>query len=62
MIQNISLTGFDYIVPLTAATNFGMAGATLLYYIIGLAICFFVATAVVLVLGVNGKNNRKNRY
>ena len=28
MIQNLSLAGFDYIVPLTAATNFGMAGAT----------------------------------
>ncbi|MDM7532952.1 beta-glucoside-specific PTS transporter subunit IIABC [Lacticaseibacillus paracasei] len=29
MIQNISRSGFDYIVPLTAAANFGMAGATL---------------------------------
>lgn len=28
MIQNISVYGFDYIVPFTAATNFGMAGAT----------------------------------
>lgn len=28
MIQNIALQGFDYIVPFTAATNFGMAGAT----------------------------------
>lgn len=29
MIQNISRLGYDYIVPLTAAANFGMAGATL---------------------------------
>ena len=29
MIQNISRFGFDQIVPLTAAANFGMAGATL---------------------------------
>lgn len=29
MINNISRLGFDYIVPLTAAANFGMAGATL---------------------------------
>lgn len=29
MIQNISRLGFDQIVPLTAAANFGMAGATL---------------------------------
>lgn len=28
MIQNISVMGFDYIVPFTCATNFGMAGAT----------------------------------
>lgn len=28
MIQNISTIGYDYIVPFTAATNFGMAGAT----------------------------------
>ena len=28
MIQNVSVNGFDYIVPFTAATNFGMAGAT----------------------------------
>ena len=28
MIQNIGVMGYDYIVPLTAATNFGMAGAT----------------------------------
>lgn len=28
MIQNVSTLGFDYIVPFTAATNFGMAGAT----------------------------------
>lgn len=28
MIQNISVIGFDYIVPFTCATNFGMAGAT----------------------------------
>ena len=28
MIQNISTMGYDYIVPFTAATNFGMAGAT----------------------------------
>lgn len=28
MIQNISVLGFDYIVPFTCATNFGMAGAT----------------------------------
>jgi PTS system beta-glucosides-specific IIC component len=28
MIQNIGLLGYDYIVPFTAATNFGMAGAT----------------------------------
>ncbi|MFT8838131.1 beta-glucoside-specific PTS transporter subunit IIABC [Liquorilactobacillus satsumensis] len=29
MIQNISKLGYDFIVPLTAAANFGMAGATL---------------------------------
>lgn len=29
MINNISSLGYDYIVPLTAAANFGMAGATL---------------------------------
>ncbi|UQS82631.1 PTS transporter subunit EIIC [Bombilactobacillus folatiphilus] len=29
MIQNVSRFGFDYIVPLTSAANFGMAGATL---------------------------------
>ncbi|CAJ1180276.1 PTS system beta-glucoside-specific EIIBCA component [Companilactobacillus paralimentarius] len=29
MIQNISRLGYDQIVPLTAAANFGMAGATL---------------------------------
>lgn len=28
MIQNISVMGFDYIVPFTCSTNFGMAGAT----------------------------------
>lgn len=28
MIQNVSILGFDYIVPFTCATNFGMAGAT----------------------------------
>lgn len=28
MIQNVSVLGYDYIVPFTAATNFGMAGAT----------------------------------
>lgn len=28
MIQNVSVLGFDYIVPFTCATNFGMAGAT----------------------------------
>lgn len=28
MIQNVAIHGFDYIVPFTAATNFGMAGAT----------------------------------
>lgn len=28
MIQNISVMGFDYIVPFTCVTNFGMAGAT----------------------------------
>ena len=138
MIQNISVAGFDYIVPFTAATNFGMAGATfgtflktkdqkmkqfsmsallsiffagitepaiygvgvkykkplvaafvggalggafmggmgvkayafvfgglttipafagatLVYYIIGLAICFFTAVAVMLILGVDEK-------
>lgn len=32
MIQNLSLHGFDYIVPLTAAANFGMAGATLGFF------------------------------
>ncbi|KRL01493.1 beta-glucosides PTS, EIIBCA [Liquorilactobacillus capillatus DSM 19910] len=29
IIQNISKSGYDFIVPLTAAANFGMAGATL---------------------------------
>lgn len=29
MIQNVSVAGFDYMVPLTCATNFGVAGATL---------------------------------
>ncbi len=28
MIQNVSVMGFDYLVPFTCATNFGMAGAT----------------------------------
>lgn len=33
MIQNISANGFDYIVPFTAATNFGMAGATFGFFL-----------------------------
>lgn len=33
MIQNISTQGFDYIVPFTAATNFGMAGATFGFFL-----------------------------
>ncbi|GAJ26228.1 PTS system, beta-glucoside-specific IIB component [Liquorilactobacillus sucicola DSM 21376 = JCM 15457] len=32
MIQNISKLGYDFIVPLTAAANFGMAGATLAHF------------------------------
>lgn len=29
MLNNVSTIGYDYIIPLTAAANFGMAGATL---------------------------------
>lgn len=33
MIQNISAHGFDFIVPLTAAANFGMAGAAFGFFV-----------------------------